>query len=638
MIEIKEPLNSYKEFPGPILLLAGPGTGKTFQLAQRVQYLIKEVKAKPDEIAVITFTKEAARNMRERLAEKDINLDKDKYPKIISTMHSLGNMIVGSSHDKFDLPEKYSVLVEPKQKAVFFQDAANLAGYEREKCKDTEDCRLKGECIREKEMKCKICDKYKNILRKCALVDYDDLLLLACEALRNDSNLRKNWKQKTKYLLVDEYQDINKVQCELIQLLSENQEEGLFVVGDDEQSIYSFRGGSPEFICDFEKYFSKNPKIGKLSTSWRCSEHILLGAKSMINNFYKSVVPKPTTVFSEEITHNNKIIFYEVPTEKKEAQIIAAISNEKIKLNNSINIIIPNIMYLPAIKKELQRYGLEYKFKLNVRTEGLIRFTIPINWVKKPDDNINFRYLLDLIIRSYDELTKKIDKGKSGIILKRNKASKLIAELWNKVEKNKSLNKVLFEESQSNDFLKELIANLNELKKLIEDKGTKKTGLLDFLNISGLFVAPGKNPLELVSEINEWTNELIGSNKISSYEPIMIYNMPSSKGLEADVIFVIGLSKELFPNPKGDIEEESRLFYVAMTRAKKELHLFSSRTRSAKITFGKSYQLEPSPFINAVYKDHLEIKKIFPSKNKLNPKPYESILQTQQKPKLAIQS
>jgi superfamily I DNA/RNA helicase len=271
-------------------------------------------------------------------------------------------------------------------------------------------------------------------------------------------------------------------------------------------------------------------------------------------------------------------------------------------------------MYLPIIKEELQRYRLEYKYKLNVNDEGLVRFTIPTNWAKNPDDNINFRYLLDLIIKNYDELTQKINGGKNKITFKRRSASSFIAELWNKVQKDKSLYKVLLEESQSNEFLKELRSSLLNFKKLIENRGTKKAGLLDFLNISGLFVAPGKTPLKLVSEINEWKNELIGSNRPSSYEPIMIYNMPSSKGLEADVIFIVGLSEELFPRPDDDFEEKSRLFYVAMTRAKKELYLFSSRTRSSKITFKKdSYQLKPSPFINTIYKDHIDVKKIFPA-------------------------
>jgi len=620
MIEIKEPSDSYKELPGPILLLAGPGTGKTYQLAKRIKFLVEEKNINPNKISVITFTKEAARNMREKLADEDINLDKEKYPGIISTMHSLGNMIIGSYPNKLKelgLPNKYNVLINSKQKTILLQDAANLAKLDRSKWEETEDCRLKGQCEKKEQEKCQICEEYKNILRKCALVDYDDLLLLACEILKKDKDFREEWKQKTQHLLVDEYQDINKAQSELIQLLSDGQEDGLFVVGDDEQSIYSFRGGSPEFICNFEKYFPKNPKIGRLLVSWRCPEHILLGAKSMIKEFYKKAVPKPVPSFSKKIKTNNKIVFYEVPTEKAEAKIIADISKEKIKSNYSIIIIIPNIMYLPAIKEALQRYNLEYKYKFNINEEGIIRFTTLINWIKNPDDNINLRYLIDLIIENYNDLTKRVDAEKSGIVLKREKASKLIAELWRKVDPKKSLNKALFENCQKNEFLEGLKSSLNDFKKLIEEKGTRKIGLLDFLHISGLFVAPGKSPIDLTSEVSEWVNELIGSNKDSSYNPIMIYNMPSSKGLEADIIFVVGLSRELFPEPKDDIEEKSRLFYVAMTRAKEELYLFSSRTRSSKITFNKSsYQLEASPFIKAICKDHMEVKAIFPKKTK----------------------
>lgn len=614
--EIKEPLNCYKEFPGPILLLAGPGTGKTFQLAQRIKFLIEEVGAEPDEIAVITFTKGAAMNMKERIVKEDIGLDKDKYPGIISTMHRLGNMIVSSSSSQFDLPEKYKILVEKSQKRVLFRDAAYLVGCAVEKWEYVEDCRSKGQCDKTKEDKCKICDEYKNILRKCALVDYDDLILLACEALRRDEAFRNQWKQKTRFLLVDEYQDINKAQCELIQLLSENQEDGLFVVGDDEQSIYSFRGGTPEFIRNFEQHFPKNPKIGKPYISWRCPQHILLGARSMIRQFYKDALTKPEPEFTEETKTDNQVMFYEVPGDKKEAEIIAAISQEKIK-ENSIKIIIPNIMYLPPLREALRRRGLEYKYKFNVSDQGLARFTVLLDWINNPNNNIIFRYLVDLIINNYDGLTKKINKENCGIIKKRDEANKLIAQLWTETKKGGSLYKILIKKSQSNEFLKELNSNLDHLKELIETRGTKKSGLLDFLTMSGFFVAPGKSPLELVSEINEWINELSGSSALSSSDPIMIYNMPSSKGLEADIIFVTGLSTGLFPEPEDDIEEKSRLFYVAMTRAKKELYLFSSRTRSSKITFKpSSYQLEPSPFINAICSDNLKTTKIFPKSPK----------------------
>ena len=529
-------------------------------------------------------------------------------------MHRLGNMILKSGREILDLPENYQILVEKEQRKPIFRDATNLAGYNVEKWKNTAECRLKGNCVKTNGEKCKICDEYKNLLRKSARVDYDDLILLACDILEKNEKIRKEWKLKTKYLLVDEYQDINEAQCKLIQLLSKDQEDGLFVVGDDEQSIYSFRGGSTKFIANFDKYFPNNPKVGELFVSWRCSQHILLGARSMINNFYKKALPKPKPKFSAKIETNNKIVFYEVPSEGLEAYIISKIAKEKIK-TNSIKIIIPNKKYFPILKKTLQKFGLNYRYKFNINQEGLIRFTILTDWLKNKDDNILFRYLIDLIIQNYDDLSKKVNEEKYGIILKRMTANELIAGLWKKVDKKNSLYKVFIKDSNNNSFFKELKKNLDDLEELIETKGTKRDGLLNFLNTSGLFFAPGKNPLNLVAEIKEWANELIEGTKDKSDEPIMIYNMPSSKGLEADIIFVVGLSKELFPNKTDDIEEKSRLFYVAMTRAKKELYLFSSRTRSAKITFNKaSYQLEPSPFISMICKDNIDIRKVYPKK------------------------
>jgi superfamily I DNA/RNA helicase len=162
-------------------------------------------------------------------------------------------------------------------------------------------------------------------------------------------------------------------------------------------------------------------------------------------------------------------------------------------------------------------------------------------------------------------------------------------------------------------FIAELKRNcLDEVDSLLK-KGGNRTSLPMFLEKCGLLVAPGANPLGLISEIREWKGERVGANIGATYLPVNIYNMPSSKGLQADVVFVVGVSDGLIPSPDRDIEEESRLFFVAMTRAKKELHLFSARKRPADITFKKaSYQLKRSSFIDAIPTEHIEEKFIRP--------------------------
>jgi len=600
-------------------LIGGPGTGKTYQLAKRVKYLIEESGARADEVAVITFTNEAVRNMHNELSNKKIDIPKEKHPKIISTMHSLGNSIIGSDPKRFGLKEKYEVLYGENPRVVLMKDAANLADCEHEKWKPTADCRQKGNCNEDiNKDKCKICKEYKKILRKCSLIDFDDQILLACKVLRENEKLRSEWKKRTKYLLIDEYQDINQAQCELIQLLTENQTEGLFVVGDDDQSIYSFRGGTPKYIKEFEKYYGEDVKVGRLSKSSRCSEHILKGAYAMVKNFYRDSIAKPEQEFSEEILINNKIIFYDVPSYIKEAQIISEITKEKI-YTNSIIIIIPNKNYLLPIKKALMVRNLDYKYNIKLNEEGLVRFVVLADWAEKPDNSWKLRYLIDLIINNYDELTRKLESSNNGISYKRKLASKLIANLWKEVDNNTSLYKVISLKAKINDnlYLFELKKCLKNILEILKKKGNKREGIVPFLENIGLLVAPGKNPNGIISEIREWKNDLERNTKTSSDHSINIYNMPSSKGLQGDIIFVVGLSEGLFPDPKKDIEEQSRLLYVAMTRTKKELYLFSARTRSSKITYKKSsYQLKRSSFIDYIPEKHIEIRYVRKRKTK----------------------
>lgn len=619
MIEISNPDISYREDLGPILLLAGPGTGKTWQLAMRIKFLIEERGASPDEIGVITFTIAAARNMRERLSAADINISPEKKPKIISTMHSLGNTILGSTPTTFDLPDDYAVVTEEPQRIVIIQDAAILAGFERSQYVLAEACRKKGDCKKDlRKDACKICEEYKAILRKSGRVDYDDQILLACQALRDNEGIRIEWQAKTRYLLIDEYQDINEAQCELIQLLTSGQAEGVFAVGDDDQSIYSFRGGNPKYIREFERYFGRESKIGRLSRSRRCPEHILKGARSIINTYDRDSVLKPEPIFAEGMP-NNKIIFYDVPSEKHEAFIIASIALEKIKYN-SVIIIIPNAKYLPPLKDAITRCGLDYTYKSALDPTGIIRFTVLGDWAENPNDNIALRYLTDLIVQNHDELVVTIDTDGAGITEKRDRASVLLANVWRAVSRNVSFYDAIAKESSRQEgisFIKEIKACLDRIRNIIIENGNTRKSLLPFLEQCGMVIAPGKTPRGIISEVREWKNEKIAGSRGSSFDPVSIYNMPSSKGLEGDVIMVVGISETLFPKEGADIAEISRLFYVAMTRAKKELHLFSARKRPASITFKKeSFQLKRSPFVDVIPTEHIEIRYISKKKTK----------------------
>lgn len=520
MIEIENPLeNANRTFPGPVLLLAGPGTGKTHQLAMRIKFLIEQKDVQPNEISVITFTKEAARNMRGKLSEEnnEVKIEREKYPEIIGTMHSLGNMIIGSNPQKLGLQKKYEILTEDAPREVFLKDAATLAGFERERWDLVYKCRQKGICEENNdEEKCKICKEYCQILQKCSLVDWDGLILLACQALRSDETLRREWKKRARYLLVDESQDINRAQCELIKLLTEGQTDGLFVVGDDDQSIYSFRGGTPKYIREFENDFGSKSKIGRLSKNFRCPEHILKGALGMLSKFYKGEC-KPEPTFDDRIKVNNKISFYDVPSAKIEAWKMAEIAKNKGK-SEKVIIIVPNRNYLPSIKKALTDAGLEYRCKGKLKEEGLIRFNALSEWVENPKSSYKLRYLIDLIIKNYDRLTEKVKEESNKITDKREIASESIANLWREVNKRKSLYSALSiksEKGKRNPFLVRLRNTLKSVLNLIKEKGNSRQGIVRFLARSGLLVAPGKTPMGIISEVKEWENEIVGTGTSS---------------------------------------------------------------------------------------------------------------------------
>ncbi len=624
MIEIQDPVISYREFPGPILLLAGPGTGKTFQLGQRVKYLMEERGASRDEICVITFTNEAARNMREHLQEPHIGLEPEQHPSIISTMHSLGNAIIGCAPDRVGLPDEYRVLANPHIRKVVLQDASYLTLGDREQWGLTDACRRSGDCANCRkdivEDKCRVCAKYVEIIRKCSHIDYDDQIMLACQMMENHADLATDWRAKTKYLLVDEYQDINHAQFRMIQLLTHDQTDGLFAVGDDDQSIYSFRGGSPAYIQHFDQHFGDEARIGRLAMSWRCPEHILKAGRSIIATYYPGSVPKPEPTFSEKIKENNKVVFLDVPSEQWEASIIAAEVQPHLK-DSRIVVIVPNSNYFPPIRDALRRKGIPYRYKASASEEGLVRFATLADWADNPADSLSLRHVLELIIQNHNDFMNSIEDLAGPLGERRIAASNRVAALWDVCTPVTPLLDAVHRaatDSGEGNLLAEMKTQcIDTVISLLKDHGTRRAYLPRFLESCGLFVAPGRNAVALVNEVREWRDEIFEGATGSPVRPVEIYNLPSSKGLEGHLVFVVGVTEDLLPNPKKDIEEESRLLYVAMTRAKRTLYLLSSRKRSAGITFKQqSYQLSPSPFADAIPADHIDVKRIYPKKKR----------------------
>ena len=275
-------------FPGPVALVAGPGSGKTSRLALRIQNLVLERKVDPATITVITFTREAARNMKQRItppAKKgmpDYTLPLDQHPSSICTMHSLGQTIIAEEAKRLNIRPDFRLL-PPQMREVIFEDAARLCRKDGHFGRTCADRKAKSGSPVD-ELQRLVFLQYDQILRASNAIDYDDQIILACRILREHQDVRAAWRTKATHLLVDEFQDINEPQLELITLLAGNPASGLFVVGDDDQSIYSFRGSNPDYIREFPKHFAGG-RIVAIPDCYRCQPHVINAAHSFIGKF-----------------------------------------------------------------------------------------------------------------------------------------------------------------------------------------------------------------------------------------------------------------------------------------------------------------------------------------------------------------
>lgn len=264
------------EIERPTLVLAGPGAGKTYLLGDRVRRLL-DAGVDHDAITVLTFGKDARQNLRNKLLDPKhgFGLSYAQLPHV-STLHSLGYKIVNAKPKAVGLRKtNLRVQPEPTVATLLFRDAALSAGLVETDAAAAQHCKQHGDCQpREDNDGCSVCRAYWDIMSKCNCIDFDDQVLFACRILEENADLLSEYREQCHHLLVDEYQDINAAQFRLIEMLSRETPNGLFVVGDDAQSIYGFRGATPEFILRFPDDFP-GAWTPPLAYSRRCHEGIL---------------------------------------------------------------------------------------------------------------------------------------------------------------------------------------------------------------------------------------------------------------------------------------------------------------------------------------------------------------------------
>lgn len=590
-------------FPGPVAVVAGPGSGKTTVLAKRIKHLVEIREADPQGITVITFTREAARNMKERLTPPakrnmpDVTLPKELHPPVICTMHSLGWRIIRENADRLGIAPKCTLLPKHMRLALFV-DAAFLCGEDGSFgriCADQKS--LVGKPMDDRQQI--VFDTYQKILRACNCIDYDDQIIMACQLLSEHEDVRVVWQKQAEHLLVDEYQDINSAQLELIQLLSGPDASGLFVVGDDDQSIYRFRGAKPSYIRDFAGHFDGGQVI-PIPDCFRCQPHIIKAAHGFIEAFNPDRTKKPVPRCIQP--EGSRVLVHDMPSDSREAEIIATIAEAALR-EGDVLVLMPKPDYAEPLKAVLRRRRITFDAPLPRDGKATLIFAALRDWLADAGNNLAFRELLLAAVDGELLGIPGVKARKPEKIAERQEALAKVSELWKGVFLGASLRESLGASAQDDELYKKLGAVANELAQAIEGTPT------EFGQRTFEALKPWVSSSQMLDELATSSADLHGSVE-GDANLVRIMTMRNSKGLEAETVFILGLEEGAFPDSRHDseqFEEDARLFYVSMTRAKKDLHLCHARTRPGAMTFRpKSYSMKPSPFIRGLPKQHID--------------------------------
>ncbi len=538
----EEALDPALIFPGPVALVAGPGSGKTTRLARRIKHLIEDRGADPEEITIITFTVEAARNMKKRLTPPakegmpDVTLPPERHPLTIRTMHSLGFRIIEENLGRLGINPGLRVVTDWQLRQVLFDDAARLCGETFEFGRACDDRKAKlGEPADERERR--VFDAYRRILRACNAIDYDDQIILACQLLKEHDDVREAWQRKATNLLVDEYQDINRTQLELIKLLSGKNVSGLFVVGDDDQSIYRFRGAEPHYIRDFREHFGDGARIEAIPDCFRCQPHVIRAAHGFIEVFNPDRIPKPEPECARPYGPPVKV--HNVPSETREAEVIAAMVAEALR-EGDVLILLPKRDYAEPLKVELAKRHIAFDAPSPPVSNANRVFVALRKWLADDGDDLAFRELLWAICDSGVLGIPGPRVRKAEKVAERNAVLAKVSALWNGVFDGASLRDTILAAAPTDELCAKLDAVADDLAQATSGTPTE-LGKRTFESLR-----PWSSSERMLGELATLPTDAHGPRD-GDANLARIMTMRNSKGLEAETVFVVGLEEGAFP-------------------------------------------------------------------------------------------
>ncbi len=635
MSELLEKLNdkqreaaSYTD--GPLLILAGAGSGKTRVLTYKIAYLLEQDIVKPWEILAITFTNKAAKEMKQRVESLIYDTGNDIW---LGTFHSVCVRILkreiellgyGRDFNIFDELDKEKVIKEVLKKLQIDDKVLPVSTikYEISNAKDKMINYEKykemaaGEYRREKIAQ--VYEMYQTTLKQNNAIDFDDILMLTVEIFIKYPDRLQYYQNKFKYILVDEYQDTNKVQFLFISLLAAMHGK-VCVVGDESQSIYGFRGADISNILNFEKEYP-NAKIVKLEENYRSTKNILNAANSVIKNNKSKIDKKLWT--QNDI--GDKIYYKTLGNEYEEVEYIVDKIDEICKKENmkysDFAVLFRTNAQARVLEEVFMRSGTPYKLiggiKFYSRKE-IKDLTSYLKLIQNIDDNISLKRIINEPKRGIGDTA--VDRLDALATANNTSIFRFIQDSNNLTGIRSAGNIIMFRDMISDIISKKDELKVSELMKLI----LKNSGYEDMLNedMSKESEMRFENLMEFIGVAMEFEKEN-ADNSLSDFldsialvsdvdkldetaESVTLMTMHSAKGLEFEVVFLVGMEDGLFPSKRSieedeQVEEERRLCYVGITRAKKKLFITNANKRTL---YGSTTYTMPSRFIEEISSD-----------------------------------
>lgn len=609
---------------GPLLILAGAGSGKTRVLTCRVAYLISQMGVHPESILALTFTNKAAGEMKERVRD----MVSYSPPSWVSTFHSACVRILRWNIDHLGYDNNF-LIYDTRDRNTLIKECLEELNLDSNKYKPAgvgnTISNMKNKITKAQnfsagksfesyymEQVAKVKELYQNKLKENNALDFDDLLLLTLKLFEEHPGVLEYYQKKFDHILVDEFQDTNQVQYEIIKKLAPP-DNNLFVVGDDDQSIYLFRGADVRNILDFERDFN-SCKVIKLEKNYRSTTNILEAANSIVEN---NPARKPKKLWCDN-DRGEKIKYYCAADEEDEAWFIVREIEESLAHYSSIGVLYRTNAQSRAIEDALKRENIKYdiigtSFYDRKEVRDILAYLMLIEnpkadlqlerIINEPRRGIGKTTLLKMKeyarengISLYEAL---LECEHAGIGKKPVKAIKEFTEMisnFRKMREYLNVKDLIQEVAQQSGYISSLekqskreaqdrIENVKELYSIASDFQEGST-LGDFLM-----------DLSLVTDLDDLDEEE-GEEKCQ----VVLMTLHSAKGLEFSVVFLVGMEEGIFPHFRAfdsseQMEEERRLCYVGITRAEELMYLTRAKSRNL---YGKTKSFPPSRFLDEI--------------------------------------